>query len=145
MREMMWIVLLILLGGTVFLWISDRKKWKRRMEELEKQGRNCLQQREAGDSRAVILEEQLEGVQKEQRRTADLLALSEAGREKAERKLSEERETVRRSSLKIHLYIQLLKEQCGTDSARKQCDGILRECGNLLEISRDGQENREHF
>lgn len=136
MKEILLLAFVIFSVAEAALWMADKRKWERQSKKLEERARENLQQKEKMDTRIIGLEQELVQIKEEnaQLRT-EVQALIRQGDEK-DRRLSDRQETVRKAAVKIHLYIQLLKEQCEMGTAQRQCDIILRECENLLRKQR---------
>lgn len=134
MKDMLLGGFLIFIILTILLWMADRRKWEQKSRKQDERGREYLQQKEKLNTYISKLERELAQTREENKEVREKAHRLENQKNETDRILSDGQKTVRKASVKIHLYIQLLKEQCGTGTAQKQCDIILRECENLLDI-----------
>lgn len=125
MKDILLLMSFACLAITVFLWIWDRRRWKREKAEQEARQKEYFRQNEQAVAYIQKLEQELEQVKKE-------IQEREGQQEERRRQCLDGRDNARKAAMKIHLYVQLLKEQCGTAAAEKQCGMILKECERLL-------------
>lgn len=127
------LVILILMILVILLWMADRWKWKRKYENRQVKQRELLARKEQLDFLAEEMKQQLiqarEQISEKQNIIDELLNQK---KEKNQIFWDDQKKAVT-SFETIHLYIQLVKEQCGTDAAGKHCDRILQECENYLD------------
>lgn len=124
------IIAIVIIIVMLILWQSGRAAWKKQKKEMDIRYSELLSQKEqtelllksirhaqeTGKEQNVLKELQLRVLESEER---DGLCTD---REKE----------VRAAAVKIHLYIQLIREQCESPSAQKQCDVISAECEKFL-------------
>lgn len=127
------LVILILMILVIFLWMADRWKWKRKYEHCQVKQREILARKEQLDFLTEEMKQQLiqarEQISEKQNIIDEML---EQKKEKNQIFWDDQKKAVT-SFETIHLYIQLVKEQCGTNAAGKHCDRILQECENYLD------------
>lgn len=127
------LVILILMILVILLWMADRWKWKRKYENCQVKQREILAQKEQMDLLAGEMKQQLiqarEQISEKQNIIDELLNQK---KEKNQIFWDGQKKAVT-SFETIHLYIQLVKEQCSTDAAQKHCDRIQQECENFLD------------
>lgn len=127
------LVILILMILVILLWMADRWKWKRKYENCQIKQREILAQKEQMDLLAGEMKQQLiqarELISEKQNIIDELLNQK---KEKNQIFWDGQKKAVT-SFETIHLYIQLVKEQCSTDAAGKHCDRIQQECENFLD------------
>lgn len=117
-----------LLVAAVVVLAVERRKWRQDNKMAQKRERSYQKQKEEMEIRIRFLERELEQEKEKNREIKYKLQTEMRLQKEREQELGQREETFRNASLKIHLYIQLLKEQCEGDEAQKQCDIILREC-----------------
>lgn len=132
MKDILLVIFLGCLIITAFLWMWDRRRWKRKEEEQAERQREYLEQKEKADAHIRRLEQELDQAKREKHAIMLKVQGGEEQQAQRDRECLDRSDAARRAAMKIHLYSQLLKEQCQTEAAEKQCGIILRECEALL-------------
>lgn len=130
MLSIILLVLGIICICLVILWIQTKIKWKRKYIKMEKEFQQSQFLQEQLNSRIDLLEQKIseeQDVQEEQKQRESFYIESI-------KILEQKQENIRCSCTKIHLYIQLIKEQCRTEASRQQCDIIFEECKKIMDM-----------
>lgn len=113
----------------IYLRAADRKKWENEKKRMEEEV-EALKVRMEEDSRHVgEVGRQLEQAG---RAMEEMRESQQSAGEKIQ-ELLQERKAFLSAAARIHLYIQLVLEQCGEEPVRRQCGVILSECQGMLE------------
>lgn len=130
-------IILLILGiidiSLIILWIKDKNKWKKQYKKIEQEFRNSQLVQKEQNSQIDLLKQKRKKEQLLQKAQEQKEDLYKKNIEKWEKK----QKTIRQSCAKIHLYIQLIKEQCQTKDSQQQCDIILKECKKIIETDID--------
>lgn len=133
-------VLLVLTVAVFFRYHTEQRKWKQKISRKETEYSTILKQADMKEELYQKNRNELEQLRMENKN----LQL-EAGRLKEQlREISQKLEKWQKQSsqigLNMHLYTQLVKEQCETEGAQNRCDRMLRMCNILLQKEEGNQE-----
>lgn len=129
MAEILALIFAAAAVASVVFRISEKKKWRDERDNIQQQYEVLQSREEAAAARVRAVSGELE---QERTLRAELEDREEILVQK-DTELLEETRRLRSFAVRIHLYAQLVKEQCSTDAAKKQCDIILSECEKMLE------------
>lgn len=123
--------LILLTALLVLLRRSDRKRWEQVRSELEAASGALLLQKEELDQKLNHLLRAEADAQAREAECREKCRQKEENWEEQTRQSAARYRELSRSAGRIHLYAQLVKEQCTEESGWAQCDVILRECESI--------------
>lgn len=117
-------ILLVSMGIFAILWTADRRRWKEKFKQQGEMDQTCRRQVESMKKELVRMKEE---IKKMQIRSQE----AEIQKEEQNKELEDTRNVFWKSTVKIHLYAQLLREQCENSDSKNQCDVIVQECERM--------------
>lgn len=126
------IIAIVIIIIMLILWQSGRAAWKKQKKEMDTRYSELLSQKEQTELLLKSIRHAQETGKEQEQNVLKELQLRVLESEERDGLCTDREKEVRAAAVKIHLYIQLIREQCESPSAQKQCDVISAECEKFL-------------
>lgn len=137
------IIAIVIIIVMLILWQSGRAAWKKQKKEMDTRYSELLSQKEQTECLLETIQQEREKEKEQEDSIRTELSLTMMKSEERDGQCTDREKEVRAAAVKIHLYIQLIKEQCESPSAQKQCDVISAECEKFLLDKTAVEEERQ--